>query len=376
MRRIASHYALVNGALKRGIVVEVDDLGTITRVSQHDNIDNIASVEFYPGILIPGMVNAHSHLELAYLRGAIAEGSGFAGFAREIGRVRGNYTTEERLHAASVADSEMWHEGVEAVMDIANDDLIMPIKERSKIEYHTLFEVFGLNTQSCDTHRAMAAKYHNSDITTHSTYSLQDTIFRDIAQEGCETLSVHLLESDDETLLYHKSGSLWDWYTRMGWECDFLHYGSPAKRISESVPATRRTMLVHGCKSSKEDISLLNNHFDIHPTWVLCPESNRYISAIKPPVAMFREMGAKLAIGTDSLASARHLSMVGNMRLLGDVPLTELLTYATLNGAKALGIADRKGSIEVGKQPGLAVISGIDFQAMRLTEESESRRIL
>ena len=122
MRRIASHYALVNGALKRGIVVEVDDLGTITRVSQHDNIDNIASVEFYPGILIPGMVNAHSHLELAYLRGAIAEGSGFAGFAREIGRVRGNYTTEERLHAASVADSEMWHEGVEAVMDIANDD--------------------------------------------------------------------------------------------------------------------------------------------------------------------------------------------------------------------------------------------------------------
>ena len=248
MRRIASHYALVNGALKRGIVVEVDDLGTITRVSQHDNIDNIASVEFYPGILIPGMVNAHSHLELAYLRGAIAEGSGFAGFAREIGRVRGNYTTEERLHAASVADSEMWHEGVEAVMDIANDDLIMPIKERSKIEYHTLFEVFGLNTQSCDTHRAMAAKYHNSDITTHSTYSLQDTIFRDIAQEGCETLSVHLLESDDETLLYHKSGSLWDWYTRMGWECDFLHYGSPAKRISESVPATRRTMLVHGCK--------------------------------------------------------------------------------------------------------------------------------
>jgi imidazolonepropionase-like amidohydrolase len=87
-------------------------------------------------------------------------------------------------------------------------------------------------------------------------------------------------------------------------------------------------------------------------------------------------MGAKVAIGTDSLASARHLSMVENMRLLGEIPLAELLTYATLNGAKALGIADRKGSIEIGKQPGLAVISGIDFQAMRLTEESISTRII
>ena len=376
MRRIASHYVLINGALERDIVVEVDDHGTITNISRHDYIDNIASVEFYPGILIPGMVNAHSHLELAYLRGAISEGTGFAGFARAIGQVRGNYTRAERLHAASVADSKMWHEGVEAVMDIANDDLVMPIKECSKIEYHTLFEVFGLNTQSCDTQRAMAAKYSHADITTHSTYSLQDGIFRDIAIEGKESLSIHLLESDDESALYNKEGALWEWYSRMGWECDFLKYGTPARRITESVPANRATILVHGCKSTAEDISLLNSHFNTPPTWVLCPESNRYISGIKPPVSLFRDMGAHIAIGTDSLASARHLSMVENMRLLGDVPLAELLTYATLNGAKALGIAERKGSIEVGKQPGLAVISDIDMQSMRLTAESQSRRII
>lgn len=376
MRRIASHYALINGALERGVVVEVDDNGTITNISRHDSIDNIASVEFYPGILIPGMVNAHSHLELAYLHGAIAEGTGFAGFAREIGRVRGNYTDQERLHAASVADSELWHEGVEAVLDIANDDLIIGIKERSKVEYHTLFEVFGLNTQSCDAHRAMAAKYAHSDITTHSTYSLQDAIFRDITNKGKESLSIHLLESEDEIALYNKKGSLWDWYTRMGWECDFLHYGHPARRIAESTPSTRRAVLVHGCKATTEDVTLLNNHFDTPPTWVLCPESNRYISGITPPVAMLREMGATIAIGTDSLASARHISMVENMRLLGDIPLAELLTYATLNGAKALGIEKQKGSLEVGKRPGLVVLSDIDMQAMRISEESYARRII
>jgi imidazolonepropionase-like amidohydrolase len=91
---------------------------------------------------------------------------------------------------------------------------------------------------------------------------------------------------------------------------------------------------------------------------------------------MLREMGATIAIGTDSLASARHISMVQNMRLLDNIPLVDLLTYATINGAKALGIADRKGSIEIGKQPGLAVISGVDFQNMQLTKDSISTRII
>ena len=376
MRRIASHYALVNGVLERGVVVEVDDHGTITSVTRHDNIDRVASVEFYPGILIPGMINAHCHLELSYLRGAIAEATGFAGFAREIGRVRGNYTNEERIRAASIADSEMWHEGVEAVCDIANDTLVMPVKERSKIEYHTLFEAFGLLAENAEEQFAMAAQHRHAGATPHSTYSLQDGVFRQLASCGNEPLSIHLLESDDETALYNKEGSLWDWYSRMGWECDFLHYGTPAQRIARSVPADRSTLLVHGCKAAAKDVALLNDHFHAPVVWVLCPESNRYISGITPPVGMLREMGATIAIGTDSLASTRHISMVGNMRQLGNIPLAELLTYATLNGAKVLGIAEKKGSIEVGKQPGLAVISGIDLHTLQLTPESVSTRII
>ena len=139
-RRFASHYALIDGELRRNIVVEVNPSGKIVAIVERESLDNMASVEFYPGILIPGMVNLHCHLELSYLKGAIEEHSGFAGFARSIGAVRNNYTVEQRLHAASLADSIMWQEGVQAVLDIANDDLVMEIKERSKIEYRTLFE--------------------------------------------------------------------------------------------------------------------------------------------------------------------------------------------------------------------------------------------
>jgi cytosine/adenosine deaminase-related metal-dependent hydrolase len=111
-------------------------------------------------------------------------------------------------------------------------------------------------------------------------------------------------------------------------------------------------------------------------TWVLCPESNRYISRLTPPIAMLRNMGANIAIGTDSLASARSLSMIENLRMFDNIPLNELLCYATINGAKALGIDDIKGSITQGKRPGLVVIEGVDMRNISLTEESIAHRVL
>lgn len=358
------------------MVVEVDNEGTITSITEHQNIDNLAHVEFYPGILIPGMVNAHCHLELSYLRGAIAEATGFAGFAREIGRVRGAYSDDERIHAAAVADAEMWQEGVEAVADIANDALVMDVKRRSPIHYLTFFEHFGLNNLDITPGKQMADS-EGGRLTPHSTYSVQDAPFKEICNLSGEILSLHMLESKAESELYVGCGSLAEWYGRMGWECDFIDYCTPARRVVESIANDKRLLLVHGCEATARDVEMLDAHFIEQPTWVLCPESNRYISNSKPPVDMLRRMGAAMAIGTDSLASARSLSMIDNMRLLSnDVELTELLRWATIGGAKALGLEATLGDIAVGKRPGLVIIEGADFEAMRLGNESKSRRIL
>lgn len=377
-RKIASHYALINGTLERNIVVEVDDNRVITNIIRTSALDAMAGVEFYPGILIPGMINAHCHLELSYLHKQIEEGTGFAGFARAIGMVRNNFSDEERVRASRVADAKMWDEGVEAVADIANDELIMDVKDCSKIEYYTLFEHFGLNNRSTKQLQQVASLYNNAYVTPHSTYSVQDAPFKEIVALKNPLISVHLLESDDESQLYQHHGSLWEWYERMGWECDFLHYGSPARRIVESIPQNSPILLVHATRATEMDVTMIEEH-TTQATWVLCPESNRYISNLKPDVAMFRRIGAKIAIGTDSLASARSLSMIDNLHQLGDiceVPLTELLIWATYNGAQALGIEATKGSIEVGKAPGLVIIDGADLHNLRLTPESTTRRIL
>ena len=375
MRRIASHYTLYNGELERNIIVEVDDRGTITNILRCNAIDSMASVEFFPGILIPGMVNCHCHLELSYLKGAIAEGEGYGGFARSIGAVRNNFTTEERIRSARLADAQMWEEGVEAVADIANDDLVMEVKTQSKIEYHTLFEFFGLNNRDVEPHFDLANRYPRSFVTPHSTYSVQDEPFRQICARNSSLLSIHLLESDAEEGLYHGRGSLHEWYQRMGWECDFLKYESPAGRVAGCIDRKCRVLLVHNTRATAEDIATVESHTK-NGTWVLCPESNRFISNDRPPVELLRKSGVAIAVGTDSLASARSLSMIENLRLLGNHPLRELLTWATLNGAKALGIDGMKGSIEIGKRPGLVVIEGADLHNLCLTPESVAHRII
>ena len=374
-RKIASHYALINGRLERGIVVEVEASGIITDIIHATALDSMAGVEFYPGILTAGFINAHCHLELSYLRGAIAEGLGYGGFASAIGAVRGGYSDQERIHAAEVADALMWQQGVEAVADIANDELVMEVKRQSKIEYHTLFEFFGLRNSSTEGHLTMAQRHPNSHVTPHSTYSVQDAPFRDICLKNRELMSLHFLESKSEAELFSLRGSLWQWYERMGWECDFMRYGTPTERVTQCVSSDTRLLLVHATEATKADIEHIESH-TTKATWVLCPESNRYISNACPPVELLRDAGARIAIGSDSLASARTLSIVDNLKLIDSIPLADLLTYATLNGATALGIEREKGSIEVGKRPGLVVIEGADLNELRLTDEASSRRII
>ena len=125
---------------------------------------------------------------------------------------------------------------------------------------------------------------------------------------------------------------------------------------------------------TEEDVERITAHFGGRVTWVLCPCSNRYISRLAPPVAMLRRKGVRIAVGTDSLASNTALDMVAELRALGDVPLEELLAWATVDGARALGI-DGMNGFEEGSRSGAVLLSGVDWNRMRLTEDSRTERI-
>ena len=377
MRCIASHYLLDRGQILARPLLKLDDRGCILAVEQWESLDRLHSTEFYAGALCAGFVNAHCHIELSYLRGAIPRGTGFGGFARAIGQVRGGFSAEERTRALVAADARMWQEGVAAVADIVNGSTSFEMKLSSPIRYRSFAELFGLRSDVESVEELL--QQPQTTITPHSTYSLQDGPFRrSAAMADGAPLSIHFMESEDEQALFDGSGSLAAWYERMGWQCDFLHYGSPARRLTESLAREQRLLLIHACCVGEEELQLLNDHFISPIAWVLCPRSNDYISSLRPPVALLRSSSAMICVGTDSLASNDSLSIVEELKCFTDVPLKECLAWATINGARALGLESELGSVEVGKCPGIVLLEGLDFSGSEplLTASTTARRLI
>lgn len=380
MRRISSHYLLTPEGFLPHRVVTVDGTGTITDISAPEHPDREAGVEFYPGIIIPGFVNAHCHLELSHMRGTIAPGRGFTAFAEGMRQNRGRFSDVERLQAADFRDAKMWAEGVSAVADICNGSSTFLLKTKSRIRYHNFMELFGLDADPArvfalrDTARRAGL---TATVTPHATYSLNRVPFAGaVGTDDNRPLSIHFMESPSETQLFEQCGPMWEWYRRDGQRPDFTGCGSPAERLAAQVPADRPVMLIHTCCVTQRDIDIIMGHFTAPVTWVLCPGSNRYISELLPPVNLLRMNGLQIAVGTDSLASNETLSMVRELGMLDGVPLEELLRWATLNGARALGMDDRLGCIEVGKSPGLVLLSGVDMETMTLTPDAKTERII
>ena len=374
-RKIASNWLWTPEGFLRRPLVTLDDGGRILDVRTCDAPDREPFTEFHAGLLTPGFVNAHCHLELSALRGRIPEGCGFAGFARAMGEVRGLADEEERRAAIAAADAEMTRGGIVAVGDIANGEAAFDVKSAGRIAYRTFAEFFGLRTMAADSLRPLL-RHPRTSLTPHSVYSVQDAPFRVLCAEGTAPLSIHFMESPAEAELFAGRGPLHEWYARAGFACDFLHYGSPAERLVRSIPAERPLNLVHACCVGEEEVRRILAHFTAPVYWCLCPRSNRYISRLEPPVALLRSLGARICLGTDSLASNRSLSLLDELRALGGVPLRESLRWATLGGAEALGLDDALGTVAPGKRPGLNLLTGLDFERMALTPDTRVKPLL
>lgn len=366
--------------------------GTVLGIERCDRIDTLPMTEYHNGILIPGMVNAHCHLELSCFRGTIPQQVGMVEFIRNVVSRRNDYSREEQIARAVEEDLAMWHEGVQAVGDISNDTTSFPAKERARAEgrtrYHTFAEYFGLPAEeeaeafyrrSVDPVMA-AGEAAGLPVTPtpHSTYFVSERLFRRGA--GSPRLSIHFMETPAEVDFFERRGGIYELVTASsGREPDFLHYGGHAGRLVGSLPREARLVLVHNTQMQREDMERILDYFtDV--TFVLCPRSNYYIDADFPPAQMLFEAGARVAIGTDSLSSNTSLSMAAEMRWLADhnpaLPLEAILQWATAGGAQALGLDAEIGSFGRDKRPGAVLLTGVDFRSMRLTEAARTVRLI
>ena len=388
-RKISAHYVFPINAepIKNGII-EVDDNGQILNViNPGDEIKELAGVEFYSGILVPGFINTHCHIELSHLKGVVPEHTGLHHFISQISKIR-IANEKSILQSIEKADWEMQKNGIVAVGDISNTNYSLATKKSSKINYHTFVELFSLNPEKAkavfESGKSLKNEFTDNrlsaSIVPHTPYSVSKELFRLISLEagsGTKTMSIHNQECASENELFiNKSGNIFDSLSNMG--VDFSHFEPTGKNSLESVisyiPKGNKCLLVHNTFSKEHDIAIANEYFE-NVYWTFCPNANLYIENRLPNIPLFYKLSLNCTIGTDSLASNQQLSILEELKtiqaIFPQVPLTETLKWATLNGAKALNLSSNIGSFEIGKKPGINLISKIDFDKKQLKPESK-----
>lgn len=397
MRKIAATYIFAGSEppLKNGILI-CDDDGTIVEIVKPKNgLTEEPGLEFYSGILVPGFVNTHCHIELSHLHEKIEEKSGIGGFVGKINRLR-NEDTDSIEKAIGIADRKMFAAGTAAVGDISNSLLSLDTKLKSKIFYHTFVESFGFSParaeKAFDYAKFVFAEFAENSlpvsIVPHSPYSVSEPLFKKIKENALaakSVLTIHNQESRAEAQFFADGTGAIANHIQNNLGIDISHWQPTGKSSLTSVlkylPTPNRLILVHNTFTEKADLDKLKKSRPIENTFfALCPNSNLYIENQLPPVSLFRDEQLNICLGTDSLASNHQLSVLEEMITLqqnfAEIDLEELLIWGTLNGAKALGIENRFGSFEPGKKPGVNLISGVNFDKMKLTEKSWVKRLI
>ena len=372
--------------IKNGIVT-VDDKGKIISVTANQP-EGTQPPQQLSGIICPGFVNTHCHLELSHMKDKIATKTGLVNFIKDILKHR-EADAQLIADSAAQADSEMYENGIVAVGDIANTNATIKIKAASKIHYHTFVELLGFLPGRAEELFNSGLKLldefkpQSCSITPHAPYSVSKELFR-LIKKYCEDhnnlLSIHNQECDDENKFFrYKLGQFIELYEYFG--MDITHFKPQARNSMQSIVPLltnkQDILMVHNTCTNLKDIYFLKR-FDRRINWCFCPNANLYIENRLPKINLFVDQGFNITLGTDSMASNHGLSILGEMQTIQHkfkaISTAKLIEWGTINGAKFLGIDAEKGTLEPGKTPGLNLITGLDD--MQLTPGSKVRRLI
>ena len=355
------------------IANEQGQIETIT--TRKDAGEDVQQLE---GVLSPGLVNCHCHLELSHMRGLIPEKTGLVDFVFKVVNER-HCPDEEIQDAIALAEDEMLNNGIVAVGDICNNTLTVAQKEKQRLAYYNFIEVSGWlpavaqtrfersfqSYQSFEKIQHPGSKIQQS-LSPHAPYSVSNELWqRMFPHFENKTVTIHNQETAFEDALFKNgSGDFMRMYEMMQLDTSFFTPTgkSSLQSVFANLRAARQVLLVHNTFTAAEDLWFVNQQPAI-VNWCICINANQYIEEALPPVEMFRKNNCRIVVGTDSLASNHSLSVLDELKTITrhfpSVPLKELLQWATLNGAKALQMDTTLGSFEKGKQPGVVLLSGV-----------------
>ncbi len=390
MRKIAATYIypVTSQPIKYGILY-LDDNNTIVKI-----IDNNGKMveeegcEYYNGIITPGFINAHTHLELSYLKNLFERGAGMRQFLKTM-MTKPKTNVSEIAAIAEYYDKQMYNQGIVAVGDICNTTDTLEVKTTSKIHYHSFIELYGLSPKKSTEIYSNGITIRNeyikrdlpSTITPHAPYSLSKNLLMKIYSENINPLlSIHILENSiKQENLSDNAQSFKSLYKQHGINDIENSVEHPFQLMLKDIVG-KQLLTVHNTRATVQDWDIaldIVHRNNISLFAVTCPRSNMYINSLLPDYNQWPKE-IPVCLGTDSLASNTDLSVFNEILFLlkkTDISFNKLLEWGTLNGARALMIDNKFGSLEIGKTPGVNLISQFDFEKNKPSDNATIRKL-
>jgi len=330
-------------------------------------------IQSFDGIITPGFVNAHCHLELSHMKDMIPAHTGLQEFVKQIVSLR---KVEEHViqEAIENAENEMHANGIVAVGDISNTLDTLTQKAKHNLAYYTFVELYDLDPSRAndkinaglEIQKTFEQNCIRASLVPHAPYSVTNSLWKLLSEHfGAHTISMHNQETPDENDFFKtKTGSFLGMYERTKVSLDFFEPTglSSLQSVLPIFKNANTSILVHNSFTSSDDIRDVKKQMP-NTFWCLCPNTNQYIEQTMPPIELLRTGGAKIIIGTDSYASNWSLNILDELKTIqkhnAQIPLEEMLGWATINGARALQMDKHLGSFEIGKKPGVVVIENV-----------------
>jgi aminodeoxyfutalosine deaminase len=384
---------LFNGyqLLNAGNTLITDAAGVVVDIVDAQNAGD--DIQVLEGILSPGFINCHCHLELSHMKNVIAPHTGLIEFLCTVVQKRG-FEKEVIQQAIRQAEMEMYENGIVGVGDICNTADAVAVKNGSKIKWQNFIEVLSLTDEKAgewmqhykqvlQQHQQQLHSPNRSALSPHAPYTISPKTFQFINEATAgQIISIHNQEHPAEDELY-KTGK--GDYLKL-----FSLFGMQASPLPISGKSSLQTylpyftnqqsiLLVHNTFIQQDDVSFAADYAtenNINLAYCLCPNANMYIENKLPPVEMLVQNNCNMVLGTDSYSSNWQLSIVKEMESLLTMPffkkmeqqkaIETVLQWATINGAKTLQWNDESGSFEKGKKPGVVLIQPDFTSSVRL----------
>src|SRR5215213_313174 len=297
--------------LDKSHILILDENGTIKEIVSEENAGE--GIEHLTGILTPGFINAHCHLELSYLKNLVPPHTGLINFLLTVIKNR-TIDKEQVLDHIVLAEKEMHDNGIVAVIDICNSDHTIPAKKQSKLYWHNLIEVINLHDENLgkrlEHFNGILQKFRvklddqESVLTPHASYSVSSATLKALNNATANSIiSIHNQESSSENELFLKGkGAFLNFFAALG-EATSPFEISVKTSLQTWLPYFtngQSILLVHNTFISEEDIVFAKSYseqYGLEIVYCLCPNANLYIETRLPPIDLLIKHGCKIVLG-------------------------------------------------------------------------------